>query len=86
MIQIRASNLSGDCRYARELRRGHISFAKNHQACVRRQAVASVMANPSCPDKETAERVVNEVWDSCFNDTRPFDEVSASPTSRHLVS
>jgi hypothetical protein len=19
--------------------------------------------------------VVNEVWDSCFNDTRPFDEV-----------
>lgn len=35
----------------------------------------SVAANPACPDAETAEKVVNEVWDSCFNDTRPFDEV-----------
>lgn len=32
-------------------------------------------ANPACPDAETAEKVVNEVWESCFNDTRPFDEV-----------
>lgn len=36
----------------------------------------SVAANPSCPDEATAERAVNEVFDSCFNDTRPFDEVS----------
>ena len=36
----------------------------------------SVAANPACPDTETAERAVNEVWDSCFQDTRPFDEVS----------
>ena len=36
----------------------------------------SVAANPACPDTETAERAVNEVWDSCFPDTRPFDEVS----------
>ena len=33
------------------------------------------MANPNCPDKDSAERAVNEVWESCFNDTRPFDEV-----------
>ena len=33
------------------------------------------MANPNCPDKGSAERAVNEVWESCFNDTRPFDEV-----------
>ena len=46
------------------------------QACVRRRAVLSVAANPACPDTETAERAVNEVWDSCFPDTRPFDEVS----------
>jgi hypothetical protein len=45
------------------------------QTCVRRRAVMSVMANPNCPDKESAERAVNEVWESCFNDTRPFDEV-----------
>lgn len=46
------------------------------QACVRRRAVLSVAANPACPDTETAEKAVNEVWDSCFHDTRPFDEVS----------
>ena len=32
-------------------------------------------ANPNCKDRETAEKVVNEVFDSCFKDTRPFDEV-----------
>ena len=46
------------------------------QACVRRRAVLSVAANPACPDVEAAEKAVNEVWDSCFPDTRPFDEVN----------
>ncbi|CAL1694355.1 unnamed protein product [Somion occarium] len=73
--EIRANSLSGDCRYMRELRRGFPSFAKQHQACVRRRAVLSVRANPACPDEATAERAVNEVWESCFNDTRPFDEI-----------
>lgn len=36
----------------------------------------SVAANPACSDVEAAEKAVNEVWDSCFPDTRPFDEVS----------
>jgi inner membrane protease ATP23 len=48
---------------------------RNLQACVRRRAAEVVAGNPACPDAATAERVVNEVWDSCFNDTRPFDEV-----------
>ncbi|KNZ72946.1 Mitochondrial inner membrane protease ATP23 [Termitomyces sp. J132] len=73
--EIRANSLSGDCRYTRELRRGFASFSKQHQACVRRRAVTSVAENPACPDEATAEKAVNEVWDSCFNDTRPFDEV-----------
>jgi hypothetical protein len=51
------------------------------QTCVRRRAVLSVMANPNCQDKESAERAVNEVWESCFNDTRPFDEVCPKPIS-----
>lgn len=46
------------------------------QACVKRRAVLSVIANPSCESQEMAEKVVNEVWESCSNDTRPFDEVS----------
>ncbi len=65
-------------------RRGH-SCTTAHpahgfpQECVRRRAVLSVRANPVCPDEAAAERAVNEVWDSCFNDTRPFDEVMTAP-------
>jgi inner membrane protease ATP23 len=47
------------------------------QACVRRRSVDSVEANPACPDRATAEKAVNAVWESCFKDTRPFDEVRA---------
>lgn len=46
------------------------------QACVRRRAILSVAANPNCKSREEAERAVNDVWDSCVSDTRPFDEVS----------
>lgn len=35
----------------------------------------SVAANTACPSPEAAEKAVNEVWESCFADTRPFDEV-----------
>ena len=45
------------------------------QDCVKRRAILSVSANPHCLNREMAERTVNEVWDSCFRDTRPFDEV-----------
>lgn len=73
--EIRANSLSGDCRYTRELRRGFAAFSKQHQECVRRRAVISVAENPACPDVATAEKAVNEVWESCFSDTRPFDEI-----------
>lgn len=43
---------------------------------MRRRAILSVRANPACPNEQAAERAVNEVWESCFSDTRPFDEVS----------
>ena len=45
----------------------------------------SVAANPACPNEAAAERAVNEVWDSCFNDTRPFDEVHASSTLSYVL-
>jgi len=45
------------------------------QECVRRRATLSVAARPACKDDVQAARVVNEVWESCFNDTRPFDEI-----------
>ncbi|KEF62430.1 uncharacterized protein A1O9_00402 [Exophiala aquamarina CBS 119918] len=74
--EIRASNLSGECRWANEFfKNGFMKFTNHHQDCVRRRAVLSVMARPNCKDDVEAVKVVNEVWDSCFTDTRPFDEI-----------
>jgi len=73
--EIRANSLGGDCKWTREVRRLFFNFSKQHQTCVRRRAIISVEANPACPDREAAEQAVNEVWESCFNDTRPFDEI-----------
>jgi inner membrane protease ATP23 len=42
---------------------------------VRRRAALSVRARPQCKDDEQAMKAVNEVWDGCFRDTRPFDEI-----------
>lgn len=74
--EIRASNLSGECRWANEFFRNKIMAFTNHQQdCVRRRAVHSVKNRPNCPDEEAAKRVVDEVFHSCFRDTRPFDEI-----------
>jgi len=32
-LKIRAANLSGDCRWSREIRRGFYTFSKQHQVC-----------------------------------------------------
>ncbi|KAL1406323.1 Mitochondrial inner membrane protease atp23 [Vanrija albida] len=73
--EIRAANLSGDCRFSREFQRGNYAFSKQHQVCVKRRAVLSVQAHPACKTPEQAEQAVNEVWESCFKDTMPFDEI-----------
>ena len=80
--EIRASMLSGECRLMEEwLHRKQFSVTGKDglgqfQECVRRRAVLSVMGKAGCEgDKIKAERVVKEVWPSCFGDTRPFDEV-----------
>ncbi|KAL1920643.1 uncharacterized protein VTP21DRAFT_1020 [Calcarisporiella thermophila] len=73
--EVRAASLSGDCRLGRELRRGYFQFTKQHQACARRRAILSVKQNPACSEPGVAERAVAAVFDSCFNDTRPFDEI-----------
>lgn len=74
--EIRASTLSGECRWGREFfTRGQWGVTQQLQECVRRRAALSVAARPGCKDAKQAEQVVNEVWDSCFHDTRPFDEI-----------
>ena len=75
-MEIRASMLSGECRWTREFfTRGQWGITQQAQECVRRRAVLSVMNRPGCRDDLQAVRVVNEVWDSCWGDTRPFDEI-----------
>ncbi|KAJ2958392.1 hypothetical protein NQZ79_g5968 [Umbelopsis isabellina] len=73
--EIRAASLSGDCRWTREVRRGFYTFTKQHQACVKRRAILSVRQNPACADEGCAERAVHSVFESCFADTRPYDEI-----------
>ncbi|GJN68810.1 peptidase M76, ATP23 [Purpureocillium lilacinum] len=74
--EIRASMLSGECRFTREaFTRGQWSVTQQFQNCVRRRAINSVMARPRCKDEAQASKVIDQVWDSCFSDTRPFDEV-----------
>lgn len=42
---------------------------------MRRRATLSVRGHPKCKDDVHAAKVVNQVFDSCFTDTRPFDEI-----------
>ncbi|KAF2141472.1 uncharacterized protein K452DRAFT_228490 [Aplosporella prunicola CBS 121167] len=74
--EIRASTLSGECRFTREFfTRNQWSITSQLQECVRRRATLSLMARPGVKDDVHAARLVNEVWDNCFVDTRPFDEI-----------
>ncbi|KAJ3300464.1 Mitochondrial inner membrane protease atp23 [Borealophlyctis nickersoniae] len=73
--EIRAASLSGDCKFTRELRRGNFSIAKHHQACVKRRAILALKQIPHCQGEGVAEDAVRSVWDSCFKDTAPFDEI-----------
>ncbi|KAJ3069891.1 Mitochondrial inner membrane protease atp23 [Podochytrium sp. JEL0797] len=73
--EIRAVNLSGECRFTRELRRGNFQIARHHQACVRRRALLGLKMLPGCETGTVAEDAIRLVWDSCFNDTAPFDEI-----------
>ena len=74
--EIRASGLSGECGFVQQFwRYGQHKITRGYQDCVKRRAILSMVARPNCKDELQAARAVNEVWDSCLTDTRPFDEV-----------
>lgn len=89
--EIRANALSGDCKWTREIDRHIFNFARQRQVCARRRAILSVAEHISASSEkpvsaeeakslkamasERAEKVVDQVWKSCWNDTRPFDEI-----------
>ncbi|XP_053719593.1 mitochondrial inner membrane protease ATP23 homolog [Synchiropus splendidus] len=72
--EIRAANLSGDCSFSNELARYNFGIKEHHQECVRGRAVRSILAVRKI-SREEAEKIVNEVFDSCFNDRAPFGRI-----------
>jgi inner membrane protease ATP23 len=72
--EIRAANLSKDCSWWNEWKRGNRSFKDQHKKCVRRRALESLAGNPHCP-KDKAEEALDAVWDRCIKDTEPFGSV-----------
>ncbi|KNA16213.1 hypothetical protein SOVF_091170 [Spinacia oleracea] len=70
--EIRAGHLSGDCHFKRELLRGYMKLRGHEQDCVKRRVMKSVIANPFCSET-AAKDAMEAVWDTCYNDTRPFD-------------
>ncbi|KAG5439920.1 hypothetical protein PCANB_000202 [Pneumocystis canis] len=77
--EVRAASLSGECRWWKEFKNRAIgTFRKHHQECVKRRAVLSVLNHPECKSIDHAKQVVMQVFDSCFSDTRPYDESKES--------
>ncbi|KAL8153819.1 hypothetical protein V2J09_011579 [Rumex salicifolius] len=70
--EIRAGHLSGDCHYKRELLRGYMKLRGHEQECVRRRVMMSMKANPYCSEAASKD-AIEAVWDTCYNDTKPFD-------------
>lgn len=73
-LQVRASSLSGDCFFWKELNRLQLGFKAQHQRCVRRRAATSVGAALGLTPAQSS-MAVDQVFDVCFRDTAPFDRV-----------
>uniref|UniRef100_A0A8C5MPV9 Mitochondrial inner membrane protease ATP23 n=1 Tax=Leptobrachium leishanense TaxID=445787 RepID=A0A8C5MPV9_9ANUR len=75
--EIRAANLSGDCTMGNEMKRFKFGFKEHHKVCVRDRALRSILAVRQV-SRETAEKAVNDVFDTCFNDHEPFGRIPHS--------
>uniref|UniRef100_A0A3Q2Z1Z3 Mitochondrial inner membrane protease ATP23 n=1 Tax=Hippocampus comes TaxID=109280 RepID=A0A3Q2Z1Z3_HIPCM len=72
--EIRAANLSGDCSFSNEVARFHFGMKQHHQECVRGRALRSILAVRKI-NRQAAEKIVDEVFDTCFNDHAPFGRI-----------
>ncbi|XP_037315803.1 mitochondrial inner membrane protease ATP23 homolog [Pungitius pungitius] len=72
--EIRAANLSGDCSFRNEFDRSNFGLKQHHQECVRGRALRSILAVRKV-SREKAEKIVDEVFVSCFNDHAPFGRI-----------
>ncbi|KAM3837982.1 mitochondrial inner membrane protease ATP23 homolog [Diretmus argenteus] len=72
--EIRAASLSGDCSFSSEAARLNFGLKQHHQECVRGRALRSILAVRKI-DTAEAEKIVDEVFDTCFNDHAPFGRI-----------
>nr|XP_058938334.1 mitochondrial inner membrane protease ATP23 homolog isoform X5 [Kogia breviceps] len=77
--QVRAANLSGDCSLLNEIFRLHFGLKQHHQTCVRDRAIRSILAVRNI-SREVAQKAVDEVFESCFNDHEPFGRIPHNKT------
>lgn len=86
--EIRAVNLSGECKFTRELGRMNFGWINHHQVClhklltrlvnrikecVKRRVEATMKLQPLCKDKST--NYIEVAWKSCYRDWEPFKHV-----------
>ena len=74
--EVRAANMSGDCRWTNEILRGFFGYKKHHQACVQRRALLSLIASPACQSdplcRENPQAFLDKVFPACVKDYSPF--------------
>ncbi|XP_068163524.1 mitochondrial inner membrane protease ATP23 homolog [Antennarius striatus] len=75
--EIRAANLSGECSFAKEVSRLNFGLKQHHQECVRGRALRSILAVRNI-NREEATKIIDEVFDTCFNDHAPFGRIPHS--------
>lgn len=74
--EIRAANLSGDCKWSREVFRGNFGkILGQHKRCIKRRAALSLKSNPACKDCKDVDKLIEQVFPVCFSDTAPFLDI-----------
>ena len=73
--EVRAANLSGECSWWREVKRGILQFSAHQPRCVQRRAVISLLGNPHVKDVHEARAVVASVFDRCSRDLQPHGSI-----------
>ena len=69
--EIRAANLSGDCRWDAEWGRGIFGLRGQQRACVKRRAKLSIELTGACAG-EDVDFVIGSVFKRCYKDAAPF--------------
>ncbi|CAO2582134.1 Mitochondrial inner membrane protease ATP23 homolog [Lemmus lemmus] len=77
--EIRAASLSGDCSLVNEIFRLRFGLKRHHQTCVRDRAALSILAVRNI-SREEAQKAVDDVFESCFNDREPFGRIPHTKT------